>query len=231
MSYRQNKGTSITREEINQFNELVAKVGFKIPDLWDPQFLASLSRTHHAPQETKASSLSEPVLERLKKDLVEMTSHSPQQRGFRFEKFLGEVFEAFDLVPRSAFRLVGEQIDGSLQFQGETYLVEGKWQNNQIGQEDLLTFSGKVGGKAQWSRGLFISYSSFTSTGLDAFARGRPTNIICMDGFDFHCTLEGKLDLRAVLERKARRAAETNEAYVSVGTFSSKSLKMFHTEI
>ena len=42
MIYRNNKGNRITRDEIHRLNELIAKVQFKIPDLWDAQFLNSL---------------------------------------------------------------------------------------------------------------------------------------------------------------------------------------------
>ena len=138
----------------------------------------------------------------------------PQARGYAFETFLKDLFEAFKMAPRDAFRLVGEQIDGSLQFQAETYLIEATWRNEPVGQEELLAFSGKVAGKARWSRGLFISYAGFTEEGLEAFARGKPTAIVCMAGLDLYDILDKKLDLRTVLERKARRAAETNEAFV-----------------
>ena len=39
------------------------------------------------------------------------------------------------------------------QLQQEIYLLKAKWQDEQIRQSDLLTFAGKVDGKAQWSRG------------------------------------------------------------------------------
>ena len=211
MTYRQGKGDPITREEIERLNELVAKLGFKIPELHDRKFLDGLLRKSQKPIE-----LSDLVIKELGNKLLGLNSLNPQKRGFEFEAFLKDLFEVFDLAPRGSFRLVGEQIDGSLQFQGETYLVEATWQNKQIGQEKLLVFSGKVGGNAQWGRGLLISYSGFSPDGLEAFARGRPTNVICMDGLDLHYILESKLDLRSVLERKARRAVETNEAYVSV---------------
>lgn len=79
-----------------------------------------------------------------------------------------------------------------------------------------MTFSGKVSGKAAWSRGLFVSYSGFTADGLEAFSRGRQTNLICADGLDLYEALSGKISLIGVLEEKIRRAAETNRAFVSV---------------
>lgn len=43
------------------------------------------------------------------------------------------------------------------------YLVEAKWHGPQIGFADLTTLSGKVAGKASWSRGRFVSISGFTA--------------------------------------------------------------------
>lgn len=129
---------------------------------------------------------------------------------------MNKLFSAYNLEPRKSFRITGEQIDGSFQLEGNTYLVEAKWQNEQIGETDLNGFKGKVDGKATWSRGLFISYSGFTEEGLKAFAIGKPTNIIGMDARDLHLILEGKLTLPKAIEFKARRAAETNDFFVSV---------------
>ena len=126
------------------------------------------------------------------------------------------MFEAFGLSPRSSFRLIGEQIDGSLALDGEFYLVEAKWQDAPTGLSDLLTFSGKVSGKSTWARGVFVSYSGYSPEGLEDYARGRATNIICFDGLDLHDLLSRELDLGEVLRAKLRRAAETSHAFISV---------------
>lgn len=210
MVYRQNKGEPVDREDIHALNTLLAKLSFKIPDLHDPKFLDGLPSA----QKKEASTLSTEKRKSLSEQLVKLSSLSPQQRGYAFEEFLKDLFASFQLAPRDAFRLVGEQIDGSFQLQGETYLVEATWRNERVGQEELLSFSGKVTGKAKWSRGLFISYAGFTVEGLEAFARGKPTAIVCMDGLCLNDTLRNGLDLAVVIERKARRAAETNEAFV-----------------
>ena len=156
------------------------------------------------------------LLTELRDELMGLQPLTPQKRGFAFEAFLSRLFHAFQLAPRNSFRMMGEQIDGSFQIKQDVYLVEAKWENHNTGQSDLLVFSGKVEGKAQWSRGLFVSYSGFTKEGLEAFARGRSTRIICMDGFDLYCILQHALDLGDVINRKMRRAGETNDAFVSV---------------
>ncbi len=84
------------------------------------------------------------------------------------------------------------------------------------GQADLLAFAGKVEGKATGALGLFVSYSGFTPDGLEAFARGKRTSIVCMEGLDLHHVLSGKLPLADVIARKRRRALETNSAFVPV---------------
>ena len=210
MLYRQNKGQPVSREDVRALNDLLSKLGFKIPELHDPSFLDALPSV----EKTQTFKITSERRQALLVQLVKLNQLSPQERGYAFESFLKDLFSGFELAPRDAFRLVGEQIDGSFQLQGETYLVEATWRNDRVGQEELLSFAGKVSGKAKWSRGLFIGYAGFTDEGLDAFARGKPTAIVCMDGLCIHDTLRNGLDLSAVVARKARRAAETNEAFV-----------------
>jgi hypothetical protein len=146
--------------------------------------------------------------------LVGLSPMAPQPRGYAFEKFLTTLFNSFGLNARGSFRLVGEQIDGSFVLNGHTYLVEAKWQNQATAVQDLHGFHGKIGEKAAWTRGLFVSYIGFSEDGLKAF--GRSKNIICMDGFDLSETLRRELRLDDVLERKVRHAAETGQAFARV---------------
>lgn len=176
------------------------------------QILARLSGTKISKSEALA--LSEVTAQKLSIDLVEVSKLLPQRRGFAFERFLKDLFDANGLSARNAFRIVGEQIDGSFQLLGETYLLEAKWQNERTGNADLHTFQGKVGEKASWTRGLFISYSGFTEEGLSAFGRGK--SIVCMDGFDFSEMLRLQLSMKEVVEAKTRKASETGAVYTPV---------------
>lgn len=146
--------------------------------------------------------------------LIALSPLAPQPRGYEFEKFLTRLFNSFGLNARGSFRLVGEQIDGSFELNGHTYLVEARWQNQQTAVKDLHGFHGKIGEKAAWTRGLFVSYIGFSQDGLTAF--GRSKNIICMDGLDLSEALTRELPLDVVLERKVRNAAETGQAFARV---------------
>lgn len=217
MTYRRGKGNPLSREEIDQLNSLLPGVQFRIPELLDPSFLGSFgSPKAPEPAPQTAATLGAEKAHELATLLIEITKLDPQVRGLRFEGFLNELFAGFGLAPRGSFRLVGEQIDGSFNLHGQTYLVEAKWHGPRIGFADLMTFSGKVGGKAAWSRGLFVSNSGFTAEGLEAFSRGRQTNLICADGLDLYEVLSRKVSLITVLEAKERRAAETNQPFVSL---------------
>lgn len=217
MTYRRGKGNPLTRAEIDRLNSLLPGVEFKIPELLDPGFLNSFDppKTEATPPQA-AVALSAAKAQELATLLIEIAKLDPQTRGLRFEGFLNDLFAGFGLAPRGSFRLVGEQIDGSFKLHGQTYLVEAKWHGPQIRFADLMTFSGKVAGKASWSRGLFVSNSGFTPDGLEAFSRGRQTNLICADGLDLYEVLSRRVSLIDVLEEKARRAAETNRAFVAV---------------
>lgn len=153
-------------------------------------------------------------LAQIKNDLIALSSLAPQPRGYAFEKFLKELFDAYGLSAQEPFRLKGEQIDGSFQFGNETYLVEAKWHAQAMGVAELHIFHGKIEQKAAWTRGLFVSNSGFTEDGLIAFGRGK--RVICMDGLDLYETLNREIPLNHVLERKVRRAAETGFPFIRV---------------
>lgn len=164
--------------------------------------------------QTLMSALNRPKLAQLKTELISLSGLAPQARGYAFEKFLKQLFDAYGLAAHVPFRLRGEQIDGSFQFANEVYLVEAKWQAQPIGVAELHTFHGKIEQKAAWTRGLFVSNSGFTDDGMVAFGRGK--RVICMDGYDLYETLDREIPLNHILESKVRRAAETGSPFIRV---------------
>jgi hypothetical protein len=214
VSWRAGKENPLTRDEIEAINRILARIGYKIPGLHDPDFLARLERRR---QEAEGKKPKNPAqLAALKDDLIAVGSLRPTERGIAFEKFLGDLFDFYDLAPRGSFRLKGEQIDGSFQDDGHTYLLEAKWHNDRIGRAALAILNETVTSKAKWSRGLIVSYSGFSPDGLEAFERGRPVALIAMDGLDLYEVLDRSMPLPGILRAKARCAAETNRCFVPV---------------
>jgi hypothetical protein len=143
MTWRRGKGNPLTRGEIDRLNAILPGLSLKIiPELLAQEFLASFGRPSVSPSDAPSSVLSDADAETLTAYLVTLMDLHPQERGLGFERFLTELF--------------GEQIDGSSRLHAEKYLLEAKWQGPKIGFADLMTFSGKVAGKAAWARGLFV---------------------------------------------------------------------------
>jgi len=186
------------------FFKVIERLGGEPPNQTPPE--------HSAPLVTEEAAAS------LAARLLDVSTLAPHPRGYAFEKFLKDFFDAYGLSARASFRLAGEQIDGSLVLGDQTYLLEAKWTNTPTDAATLRSFNGKVEDKAKWSRGLFVSQSGFTVEGLAAFGRGK--SVICVDGLDLHDILSRRLDFAAVLALKVRRAAETGEPFIRVRNLS-----------
>jgi hypothetical protein len=155
-------------------------------------------------------------LEELSKEYFKLLSaKEPQQRGYRLEKIIRELFELFDLDPRASFKIVGEQIDGAFTFDGTDYLFEGKWQQEPVGAADLDVLAGKLGRKLDNTLGLFLSINGFSDDGVKAHSSGRRLMLL-MDGSDLMAVLEGRIDLIQLLLRKRREASQTGNIYIRI---------------
>lgn len=142
-----------------------------------------------------------------------LCSVEPQQRGYRLEKIIRELFELFDLDPRASFKIVGEQIDGAFTFDATDYLFEGKWQQEPVGASDLDVLAGKLSRKLDNTLGLFLSINGFSEDGVKAHSSGRRLMLL-MDGSDIMAVLEGRIDLIQLLLRKRREASQTGNIYI-----------------
>lgn len=207
----------ITRLEMMALNQMIREVGFKFPELWDEEFLNSLPEeksTVVSPEPGRAVSKSPTTkdLEVLKNQFDAITvMPNRQAAGYEFEKLLNRMFTVFGLGPRSAFRVVGEQIDGSILLDNEVYLIEAKWVTHQVAANELFHFRGKIEGKSSFTRGIFISIHGFTPDGMTALSQGKQPVFFLKDGFDIRSVLEGTLRLDDMLREKSRRLAETGQ--------------------
>jgi len=219
LRYRERNGQPISRKDIEQLNRLIADLGFKFPELWSERFLDTLP---DASRLTPADARGEdglveprPTLQDFKLQLLALRQQPDRQAaGLALEKLLTEVFALSNLAPRGSFRVTGEQVDGSLVLDAQIYLVEAKWERDPIGEGELLVFSGKVAGKSTFTRGLFISLSGYSDTGLKAITRGKQPNSVLMDGTDLWLVLDERIGLRELLRDKVRRLAEEGRVFI-----------------
>jgi len=220
IKYRNRKKDPITKEEIQKINNLNAQLHFKIPELHDPDFIAKLP-TERLTEEKKKSTTNPQVvnpekLTEIKTEFMKISQLQPHERGYAFEKFLRELFEIYNFNPKPSFRTQGEQIDGSIEFDHEIYLLEAKWQDKAITEADILVLDGRVQGHSTMGRGIYITAGCFSQDGIAAYRRLRPSSIVGIDGQDLYFVLEKFLPLDEVLRFKLRKLVETGEFHYPV---------------
>lgn len=153
-------------------------------------------------------------LAELKDELSGLTAmENVQKRGYALEALLGELFDLFDLAPKSSFSLEGEQIDGAFHFETE-FLMEARWRAEPASPADLDRFAANIGRKLENTLGLFVSINGFTPAAVGAQSQRQPVMIL-MDGADLWQVLDGRISLPELLRRKRRHAATTGNVFLS----------------
>lgn len=173
------------------------------------QFATELAQTQ---AEIRAQQGFAAKLAALKQQFENLGAMANRQRAGRlFEPFLGELFNLFDLEPRLSYDLASEQIDGSLTFDTDDYIIEAKWWKEPMEREHFDTFDAKVRRKGKNALGLYIAVNGFTAGALREYHQR--TSFLAMDGGDLFCVLEGRISLDELLRRKKRFANETGNCY------------------
>lgn len=169
-------------------------------------------KSRNAPQTLRADEAALQRLEHRFFALHEM-SDEPQARGRHFETLLTDLFNAWGMNARGGFTVVGEQIDGSFQLEGDVYLLEAKWHRAKTDANTLHGFQGKVSERPEWTRGLFVSFAGFTEVGLQAFTARK---IILVDGMDIYEALARRLSFPDIIRAKIRHASEYRNPFERV---------------
>jgi hypothetical protein len=169
----------------------------------------------HPPNTPEPKRPSDILLATLEQEFLAMIQmdEAPQSRGYAFERFLKRWCDIWGLDANASFRTIGEQIDGSFQHDGNTYLVEAKWHARPVDAAMLHSFQGKLLERPDWTRGIYVSNGGFSSQSFDAFTAKR---MIMMDGADIYHTVNRRLDLGEVIRRKVRYHAERRQPFVRV---------------
>lgn len=204
-----------SKTKIKKAKESVIKLRKQAKGYFDTiEELKKAEQRRQSNQEKLKSSISyQQKLDELKMSFFEIVSNTnAQKKGFQFEKFLNELFIFFDLDPKSAFKVIGEQIDGAFTFDNNDYLLEAKWQEKEINASDLYIFGGKISGKLKNTLGLFVSLGPYSK---ECTITGSPItkSMILMDGMDLMQVLEGRIRLNELILIKRKHASQTGEIY------------------
>jgi hypothetical protein len=143
----------------------------------------------------------------LKKTFLDLHSGKMpiQQRGYELEKILLELGRLSRLEVTEPFRVIGEQIDGAVKYDGEHYLIEAKWQDQAASNEPVYQFVSKVEGK-MYGRGIFVSIHGFSDHVVRSILIGKAIKTIFIDGEDLVYVLEENLSFSQLVNVKVKSA-------------------------
>jgi hypothetical protein len=178
--------------------------------VWQSNSEGSEQKKEHSQQQQRSQ-----TLRQLKEDFLNLAAESDRNKaGLALEKLLNKLFELFDLRPRQPFRVIGEQIDGSFELDGQVYLIESKWEKDALPEADLLVFRGKIEGKSTFTRGVFIALNDITTPARDAITRGKAPSFFVINGHDLVMVLSEAISLTEFLRRRVRLLAEEGRVCV-----------------
>lgn len=136
-----------------------------------------------------------------------------QKRGYDIEKLFFDLLSLEEFEYTGPYRKEGEQIDGHFKYEKFDYLVEIKWTEESCKQPDLAVFDTKIRGKAQSTRGFFLSINGFDTNSVNKFTGDSP-RLILMDGADLSAVLEDRVSFFDLLKDKIDQLVKKGSIYV-----------------
>jgi hypothetical protein len=168
----------------------------------------------------------EAAIESAKQKLFALiTLKSPQGRGKALETALNALFAAFSIGVRTAFSLVGdggegtvEQIDGVVELDGHLYFVEMKWWGIPLGVPEVSQHLVRVYHRAE-ARAIIISASDFTAPAVVTCREALQQKVVVLCSLqEIVLMLERQMDLSELLRRKVQAAVmDKDPFYKAVG--------------
>jgi hypothetical protein len=206
-------------EKHDNAKQLVAEAEKAVAELrhWTEQYRDVLAEHDRVESEARALRAQQEAFRKFGQDLDTLRSrflemrgaHDPAERGTDFQGFLRDLFALFDMEPRLAYSLDHEQIDGSLSFDTDDYILEARWRKEPTSRDHLDVFAQKVRRKGKNALGLYVSVNGFSSDGLETYKEETP--FMTMDGVDLYLVLDQRIRLDDLLRRKKRHANETGD--------------------
>lgn len=227
IAYRKKNRNPLTTRELDQITGHMLDLGFSCAQLREPALRTTLAQSdaERAYDAVKRAQLDEELrrnqrsqrdqlfdLMRELEQLAELKDRAAA--GRRFEALLVNLFEAFGLKARGSFRVTGEEIDGSFELDHSVYLVEAKWLQKPVSHSELLVFHGKIGGKAPFTRGVFIALNDVSREARDGIRQGKQPAFFVMNGHDLMMVLSGAIGLVEFLRQRRRLLDEQGRVFV-----------------
>lgn len=158
---------------------------------------SAAAKKAHAAEQARRKRFSDELSSLRDRYMAMHEARDPHKRGKDFEVLLADLFRLFDMEPRLSYNLPHEQIDGSLSFDTDDYIVEARWRKELAAPGDLHIFKVKVETKGRNALGIFVSVSGFTAGALEAYSSSSP--FVVFTGDDVYTVLDGRCTLNSLL--------------------------------
>ncbi len=133
-----------------------------------------------------------------------------QARGYAFERLLAELFRMY--------KTDVDQVDGAVQFEAFTYLLEARWRGKPAVESDLVQLTSKVHRRIESTRGIFVSMAGFRPEVTQLYRLSHEQRLVLVDGQDLALILEGRVELPDALRAKVEAASVDGEPYLQLST-------------
>ena len=150
----------------------------------------------------------------IREDFQRYTELKPQERGYSLERLFPELMKISSIPVQTPFKIIGEQIDGGIKYDGHYYLIELKWTEKKVGPKDIGSFYFKADGKFD-QRGIMISMGGYTDGVIESLPRGKEIKILLLDGVHLSNVIFGMYTFQELLEHCISHASLKSELYCS----------------
>ncbi|VNN67020.1 Uncharacterised protein [Streptococcus pneumoniae] len=181
----------------------------------------TLNNSYHRSRQEMKIQLKQQLLQKIEELKTEyyslFSSDNPQERGYRLEKIVANLFRINDIDYHDSYRnrTNTQQLDGYFRFEGFDYLVEMKWEKNPVNSSKIASLKQKVDTKLTSTWGLFLSINGFRDEVIQDFSN-KDAKILFMDGQELAYILENRISLYEALKVKIIGASKTGNPNVSI---------------
>lgn len=151
-------------------------------------------------------------LEKISKRFIEIAKLEGQKRGYELERIFADLMKVSNITVEQPFRIVGEQIDGAIKYEGHYYLIELKWTERKAGQSDISSLYLKAEGKKD-AYGIFISMNNYSNEVLSALPKGKRLKVLLLDGNHLANVISGIYTFQQLLDHANKYATLRGEIY------------------
>ena len=161
-------------------------------------------------------------LEKLQTTLVQLTvKQGTPEGGFAFERWFYDLAIYFELDARPPYKTDdGRQIDGSVTYEGTTFLVETKFTKEHFDLTHIDSFMAKIESKADNTMGLLVSIAGFESGAIKAASKPRTPMLLIDHGHIFNLIFSGFMTLPQIIARIKRNASQSGRAHLPAAEFT-----------